>query len=103
MALVNNGQKIVRKEIKQAERACAGDTSIEIAGIVLYPGAITYLLDHLQVISHPFVESLCLIGFPNFLKELHLFSQIDLYLINCPVNTLLGGDKKIRRKDAVRI
>ena len=60
MALVDEGDEILRKIIQQAERSHALAASVEIPRIVLDAGAVVHFLNHFEVIFHPLLQPLCL-------------------------------------------
>ena len=60
MALVDDHQEILRKEVEQAVGTRARSAAIEISGVILNAAAVAQLLDHLHVIRHPFVQAVCL-------------------------------------------
>ncbi len=51
MALVNDGEEIVREIIKQAERTHARLTAVKITAVVLDAGAVSHLAHHLHVVG----------------------------------------------------
>ena len=58
MALVDDGQEVVREIINQAERPGSGFPPVEIAGIVLDAGAEAQFLDHFHIVGDPVFEPL---------------------------------------------
>src|SRR5690554_1641965 len=101
MALINHGEVIFREEVQQAERPRTGLATVEVTRVVLNAGTVTDLLDHLQVVGHPFIKSFCLVWLANLLKKIHLLAQINLYLIYGTVDPLLRSYEEVGREDSV--
>ena len=73
MAFVDDGEKVFREEIKQAVRPVTRLPTVEIARIILYAAAMAQFLDHLHVVFHPLLDTLCLDCIANGVEISHAF------------------------------
>jgi uncharacterized protein YjaZ len=60
MRLIYHHEKVVWKEIEQRPRRFARSSSIKVARVVLYSGAVTDLSHHLHVVSRARFQTLSL-------------------------------------------
>ena len=58
VALVYESNEVLGEIIQQAERPFTLLAAVEITGVILDSGAIPHLLDHLQIVLHPLLETL---------------------------------------------
>ena len=101
MTLVNNHQIIFREEVKKTIRAFTCLSAVKVSGIVLDTRAMSQFLDHLQIIFHTFLDTLCLDSISFFLKERNLFHEIILYLPDSNIRLFLGGHEEVGRVELV--
>ena len=99
MALVYECDEIIREIVDEAERPFSGGAAVKISGIVLDTRTIAHLLDHLEVIFHPLLESLCLKRLAYALEILHLLYQVVLDEADCLDCLLFRGDEVLCRVD----
>ena len=59
MTLVNDEQHIFREIIQQTIGWSARFTAVEITAVVLHTGAVTQLVQHLQIVFHALLYTLC--------------------------------------------
>ena len=91
MTLINEGYEILREIVYQTERTHPLVATVEISRIVLYAGTISHLLDELQVIFHPLLETLGLQMLSDLVEVLALGHHIVLDLADGLRAPLLGG------------
>ena len=103
VALIDDEQKILREIIQQAEGTASRRTSVKIARIILHARAVTYFLDHFQVVSHSFLDACCFLGFANALEIIDLLAQIQCNFVHGTIHTVLRGRKYVGRTDYVAI
>ncbi len=95
MALVNDDQEVVREVVQQTEWPCPGQPPVEVARVVLDPGAITQLFDHFEVVLDPLLEPLGVLLFAALHKEIVLGGEVVLDLDHGRVDPVAGGDEDI--------
>ena len=81
MALINHEQHFFREIIQQTIRRCAFFPTIEITAVVLHSGAVTELVQHLQIVLHTLLDTLSIQLFTNTGEVLYLFRQIRFDLL----------------------
>ncbi len=97
MALIYYSQEIFREIVKQTERSHARLASVKITRVILNAGAISDLLDHLDVISHPFIQTLGFKLSGLTAEKFHLLAEIELYLSDSRCLTRRRGDENVGR------
>ena len=83
MALVDEGDEVLREIVQQTEWSLSLLAPVEIAAVVLYSGAIAHFLYHLKVILHPLFQALGLCRTSVSLEECHLPYEVVLDLRHC--------------------
>ena len=58
VALINEGDIVLREIVNQAERSHPFAAPVEIARIILDSGTIAHFLNHLQIVFHPLFQPL---------------------------------------------
>src|SRR5690606_34028914 len=81
MTLVDDHQIIIREVIEQTVGSTTRCPAVKIAGIVLYSGAISQLLDHFKVVAHPLINAFGFIIFSHRFEILYLQVHIVLYVL----------------------
>ena len=99
MTFVDEGYEIILEIVDEAERPLSLFPPVQISGIILYSGAITHLLDHLQVVFHPLFQPLGFEMLADFFEICELFHQVVLNHAYGPDGLLLGGDEIAGRVD----
>ena len=87
MALVNECDEVLREIVYQAERPLAGLPAVQVPRIILDPGAVAHLPDHLYVILHPLLQPLGFQRLAYILEILHLSLQVlldETYRLEAP-------------------
>ena len=82
MTFVDKEKIVVGKEVEQTIRSLTGLTTVEVTAVVLYARAVTQFLDHLHVVLHTFLYTLCFYRVALFLKESNLLHEIVLDVVN---------------------
>ena len=95
MALVNDKQEILWKEIEQTIGPCAGFSPVKIAAIILNARAMAQLANHFHIIGDAFMQTLCLKRLSHLLKVGNLHGQVVLNLAYGLLLRLLAGHEKI--------
>ena len=103
MALVDDGEEVVGKEVQQAERTHAGLTPVEVARVILDARAVAHLANHLQVVGHALIQALGLDGAVLAAERLDLGAQVHVNLAQCLRQALLGGHEDVGGEDAERL
>ena len=88
VALVDEGYEIIREIVNQAEGPLTGFPAVEVAGIILNPGAVPHLLDHLQIVLDPLLQALGLQSFPYLVEIFYLSFEVILdlaYRLDAPL------------------
>ena len=93
MALVDEGDEIVREIVYQAEWPLSGLPAVQVSRVVLDTGAVAHLLDHLQVILDPLPESLCFQSLADLLEVFKLLPEVVLDHAHCLDGPFPGGDE----------
>ena len=78
VALVDEGDEVLREVVDQAERPLARLATVQIAGVVLDAGAVPHLLDHLTVVLDTLLQALGLQPLANLVEVVHLLFEIVL-------------------------
>ncbi len=78
MALINEGDEILREVVYQAERPLAGLAAVKVAGVVLYARAVSHLLYHFKVVLYTLLQSLGFDGLAYILEISHLLDKVVL-------------------------
>ena len=99
VALVDEGNEVLREVVYQAEWPLARFSPIKVARIVLDARAVSHLLDHLQVVLHTLLQSLGFYGLAYLLEPCHLFHQVVLNLGYCCDGPFPVGYEVVRRVD----
>ena len=97
MALVDEEQEVLGKEVEQTIRPLARLTTVEVAGIVLNARAVTQFLDHLHVVFHTFLDALGLDGVAQLGEEVHLLDKVVLNHADGSLRLFLGGHEEVGR------
>ena len=103
MTLIHHKEKVFREEIKETIRTLARSTAIEITGIVLYTRTMAKFLDHLHIIFHTLLDSLCLDTVAKFREILYLLDKIILYVMNSPFRLFLSCHEEVCRINLIII
>ena len=103
MALVDDHHIIFGEVIQQTERACSCSAPIEVARVVLNAGAVAKLLNHLEVVLHALLDSLCFNLAPLLLEKGDALTEVEVYIRHGFIDSLLGCNKQICREYRYRI
>src|SRR6185437_15313934 len=95
MALIDHEQRIVRKIVVHARRRLARLPAREEARVVLDPGAVADLLDHLEIEARTLLEPLCL-------DEFAVVAQNRKALAELLANQIDRLDQPLARRHVVR-
>ena len=101
MAFIYHQQIVFGEEVQQAVGARASSTSVEVPRIVLYSRTMPQFPDHLHIIGHTLIQSLCLVEESLFLEPVHACMQVRLYLVYGPEGALLARHEQIGRIDLI--
>ena len=99
MALVDEGDKILREIIDQAERPLTGLAAVQVSGVILDARTVAHLLDHLQVVFDPLLQPLGFQRLSDTFKILCLPDQVVLDQADGAHALLLGRDEVLGRID----
>ena len=97
MTLINHQKKIIREKVKQRVRPLTGQPAVKIPRIILNPGTVPQLLNHLNVIFHTLLDTLSPHTITHLREKINPLTQI---LTNTPDSNLLlllRRHKQIRR------
>ena len=97
VALVDEGDEIIREIVDQTERAHALCTAVEISRIVLDARAVAHLLYELEIIFYPLLQTLGFEILSDFLEILALCHHVVLDLADRLDAALLRGHEVARR------
>ncbi|OAV74381.1 hypothetical protein Barb7_02134 [Bacteroidales bacterium Barb7] len=95
MAFVYHQQEVFREVVQQAVGAFAGSTSVEIAGIVFYTGAVPQFAYHFKVEDDTLVQSFRLKGFIRLPQSFHPCAQIHIYQAEGGIEPVLGSHEEV--------
>ena len=99
VALVDEGDEVVREIIDEAEWPLAGLPPVEIAGIVLDAGTVAHLLYHLEVIFDALFQPLGFQVLAYAFEIVQLDLQVILDVADRGNAALLGGHEVVCRID----
>ena len=99
VALVDDGEEVVREVVQQAERSHAGPSPIEVTRVVLDARAISHLAHHLHVIGHTLVQALGLGEAVLAGERSHLVLAVKVNLPHGGLHAFLGGHKDVGREN----
>jgi len=91
VALVDHAQVVLGEEVQQGVRRLPGGPAVEVAAVVLHPGADPGLGQHLEVVLGAHPQALRLEQLPLALELLEPLPQLDLdgatarWMISSPV------------------
>ena len=91
MAFIDECDEVLREIVYQAERPHAFAASVEVAGVVLYAGTISHLLDEFKVIFHSLLQPLRLQMLADAPEIFALGRHVILYLTDGLYTSFLGG------------
>lgn len=100
VGLVDYEEVILGKVIEQAERRSPGRAAVEITRVILDTGAITNLLDHLEVELGTLFKALGFRRFADGFEEFDLFAKVELDLADSLGRALLCGDEEVSGRDS---
>ena len=78
VALVDESDKVVREVVDQAERPLSWLAAVQIPGVVLDPGAVSHLLDHLKIVLNPLLQAFGFQSLANVVEVVDLSLEIVL-------------------------
>ena len=93
MALVNEGDEVLREIVYKAERPHPLSPSVKISGVILDSGAIAHFLDEFKVVLHPLLEPLGLEVLAYLVEIFALGHNVLLNLDDCLGAPLFCGDE----------
>ena len=99
MALIDHKQEVLGEIVEQAEGAFTLLPAVHIARVVLNTRAVAELLYHLHIVLHPLLNALSLNRSPSLLELLDAGAEVELYLSDSTLCTLLGGNKEVCGED----
>jgi len=94
VGLVHEEEKILREEVQQRARRLAGQTAVQIAGIILDTRAVAHLAQHLQVVEGPHPQ-------PFRLQKPSSALQQGRPLLHVRADRLKGGGDFLPVRDVV--
>ena len=99
VALVNEGDIVLREIVNQAERSHPFAAPVEIARIVLDSGTIAHFLNHLQVVFHPLFQPLGFQALAEFQQLVVPRHKVILNHTDGFGGPLFGGHEIVGRVD----